>query len=123
MRALLAAVILIASTNPAWAVYKCKNQYGRTVYQEVPCESTESAGEKIDATPARPHEKLTLREERPISVGMTSEEVREAWGRPSDINRTISKHGTREQWVYKVGLYGAKYVYLEDGIVTTIQTN
>lgn len=51
-------------------------------------------------------------------VGMTSEEVRNSiWGEPREINKTTTKYGVREQWVY----YGNRYIYFEDGIVTTIQ--
>jgi ribosomal protein L37AE/L43A len=52
-----------------------------------------------------------------ISIGDTSEMVREAWGVPEDINRTITAYGTSEQWVYG----GGCYVYFENGKVTTIQ--
>lgn len=51
-------------------------------------------------------------------IGMTAEEVKKStWGEPETINKTTTKYGTREQWVY--GLH--KYVYLENGIVTAIQ--
>lgn len=53
-----------------------------------------------------------------IRIGMTARMVRESWGRPNDINRTITATGVREQWVYG----GGRYVYLEDGVVVTIQT-
>ncbi|KKC46959.1 hypothetical protein VE23_07110 [Paenibacillus sp. D9] len=46
------------------------------------------------------------------------EEVLEStWGKPSKINKTTTKYGVHEQWVY----YGGRYVYLEDGVVTLIQ--
>jgi hypothetical protein len=47
---------------------------------------------------------------------MTKDMVREAWGRPEDINRTTNAYGTSEQWVY-----GYSYVYFDDDICTTIQ--
>lgn len=51
-------------------------------------------------------------------IGMTAEEVKNStWGEPEKINKTTTKYGVIEQWVY----YGYKYVYLEDGIVTAIQ--
>lgn len=51
-------------------------------------------------------------------VGMTADEVREStWGRPQKINKTTTKYGVDEQWVYP----NYKYIYLEDGIVTAIQ--
>ena len=52
------------------------------------------------------------------SIGMTSEEVRASrWGDPEKINTTTTANGTSEQWVYSSG----NYVYLDNGIVTTIQ--
>lgn len=54
-----------------------------------------------------------------IYVGMTAEQVRAAWGRPYDINRTTTANSTNEQWVMHE--MGGSYVYFEDGICTTIQ--
>ncbi|MEI6132274.1 MAG: zinc ribbon domain-containing protein [Bacillota bacterium] len=51
-------------------------------------------------------------------IGMTAEEVRNStWGSPEDINTTRTEFGVDEQWCYP----SSKYIYLEDGIVTTIQ--
>ncbi len=53
-----------------------------------------------------------------INIGMTSVEVQSScWGKPRKVNQTITASGNHEQWVY-----GGGYVYLEDGIVTSIQT-
>ena len=50
-------------------------------------------------------------------IGMTKEEVlNSSWGRPESINRTITDSGVSEQWVY----YN-RYVYIENGVVTSIQ--
>lgn len=39
------------------------------------------------------------------------------WGIPKKINRTKTQYGVYEQWCY----YGNRYIYFEDGIVTSIQ--
>lgn len=52
-----------------------------------------------------------------VLIGMTSTQCREAWGSPKTINRTTSRYGVREQWVYA----GSRYLYFENGILTTIQ--
>ena len=53
-----------------------------------------------------------------VYIGMTKEEVlAEGWGRPIDINKTTTTYGVSEQWIY----YDYKYLYFEDGILTTIQ--
>lgn len=52
------------------------------------------------------------------AIGMTADEVRESkWGKPQKVNKTTTKYGVDEQWVYP----NYKYIYLEDGIVTAIQ--
>ena len=52
------------------------------------------------------------------SIGMTSKEVRASrWGSPDDVNKTTTASGITEQWVYSSG----KYIYLDNGVVTTIQ--
>lgn len=50
-------------------------------------------------------------------IGMTSEEVKNStWGEPEDINKDTYSWGTKEQWCYPDN----KYIYIEDGIVTSI---
>lgn len=51
-------------------------------------------------------------------IGMTKTEVEKSiWGKPNKINRTKTNYGTYEQWCYN----NNKYIYFEDGIVTSIQ--
>jgi hypothetical protein len=54
---------------------------------------------------------------RKIRTGMTTEQVKEAWGKPEKINETITRFGRHEQWVYGIG----QYLYFEDGRLTAIQ--
>ena len=52
-----------------------------------------------------------------LLIGMTKKQAELSWGKPDKINTTESAYSTKEQWVYGLG----KYVYFEDGILTTIQ--
>lgn len=53
------------------------------------------------------------------AIGMSEYEASNTmWGRPESINRTETRHGTREQWVYG----GGRYLYLENGRVTAISS-
>lgn len=54
---------------------------------------------------------------REVYIGMSAKAAKLSWGTPLDINRTITKYGTHEQWVYG----GGNNLYFEDGILTTIQ--
>jgi hypothetical protein len=44
--------------------------------------------------------------------------LKSCWGKPKTINQTITARGRHEQWVYNGG-----YLYLENGVVTSIQTS
>lgn len=48
-----------------------------------------------------------------LKVGITAEKARRILGNPRDINRSA---GGREQWCYPQG-----YVYIENGIVSSLQ--
>lgn len=52
-----------------------------------------------------------------IRIGMTKDMCMDAWGSPSDINKTTGSFGVHEQWVYGLN----SYVYFENGVITTIQ--
>lgn len=51
-----------------------------------------------------------------LKIGFTKQMCKDAWGEPLEINKTINKYGTYEQWVYK-----NSYLYFENGKLTTIQ--
>lgn len=62
--------------------------------------------------------KEKIKEKKEPQIGMTSDEIRKStWGEPKDINKTTTKYGVHEQWVYGNG----RYIYLDDGVVTAIQ--
>ena len=52
-----------------------------------------------------------------VFIGMTAEECIRAWGSPEKVNTTDTARGHHSQWVYP----GGRYVYFEDGILTTVQ--
>jgi len=56
-----------------------------------------------------------------IWLGMDAEQLELSWGRPTDINCTVSAYGVHEQWVYRYSST-TRFVYLEDGFVTSWQT-
>lgn len=57
-----------------------------------------------------------------IVLGMTAEDARRSWGSPTKINASIGGYGKHEQWVYERGRYRTQYVYVENGVVTSMQT-
>lgn len=54
--------------------------------------------------------------ERHIVIGMNKNMVKDAWGDPDHINTTQGTYGVHEQWVY-----GKRYIYFKNGIVTSKQ--
>lgn len=66
---------------------------------------------------------IGLSEGRKIGIGMKNVEVIYSLGYPNDINSSTADSGTWEQWVYGNPIYGANYVYLDNGVVTSYQEN
>lgn len=129
-----------ASKDNEYIIFKTKEIEYKMVYQPIDpiLEANivrDSFFQKLDYTHVWMHagEKETLAFKRPKDsdklngatsittepkIGMTSEEVRNsAWGEPKKINKTTYLWGTVEQWCYT----NQKYVYIENGIVTSIQ--
>jgi hypothetical protein len=52
-----------------------------------------------------------------IWIGMTEEMLLDSWGQPKDINSTVTRYGSRKQYVYDLG----QYVYVENGKVEAWQ--
>lgn len=52
-----------------------------------------------------------------VVLGMSKEMCKTAWGEPIDINKTILKGLTNEQWVYGY----ATYLYFDNGVLSGIQ--
>jgi hypothetical protein len=52
-----------------------------------------------------------------VKVGMRETEVICSWGRPDHVNKTESRAGSSDQWVYERG-----YVYLRGGRVTSVRS-
>ena len=55
--------------------------------------------------------------DRKVQIGMTTEHVMAAWGRPLKVNETIRATSRDEQWIYP----GSVYLYFTNGTLTTIQ--
>lgn len=54
-----------------------------------------------------------------VRIGMTKEQVyTSCWGKPRKVNETVTAGGQHEQWVYGTG-----YIYLDNGVVRSIQTS
>lgn len=120
--------------------YKCTVD-GKTVYQQTRCEGgsqvntsgagaadpTSSAAQQTQREIAAMKRKQQVDEavlQGKVFIGMTGAEVMRSWGRPSKINRTLTVGRASEQWIYRRGKVGEdQYVYLDDGVVTTIQSS
>lgn len=53
----------------------------------------------------------------PIMIGDFSSKVLENYGKPTTVNRTVTKYGVNEQWVYADGVY----IYFENDLVVAWQ--
>lgn len=113
---------------------------GRAVYQQQRCDggrqvntsgagkadpnSTESIKMRNDVEYIKWRDKVNEAIGRGrVMVGMTADDVVRSWGQPEKINRTLTANVTREQWVYRGPRIGSdQYVYVENGVVVTLQS-
>jgi hypothetical protein len=140
IKTIAAAALLTLATAPAWAVNKCTGPDGAVVFQDAPCAGKGEVVRVTGAGQADPSsqgaqywqreaakQKRTAAAEqniaqRKVAIGMNADEVVASWGRPSKINKTITASGTSEQWVYEGAKFRHQYVYLDNGLVRTIQS-
>lgn len=146
----LCAAAAVAAVVPAYAANKCVVG-GKVVYQDAPCEGGKqvnlsgagtadpgaqgssyyrregarlAAQEKAEAAAkARGETMQNAIAKREVVVGMTDDEVRRSWGDPTRVNISVSSRGHTEQWVYDRGGSRAQYVYLDNGVVSSIQSS
>jgi hypothetical protein len=64
----------------------------------------------------------TLVEEKKIAAGMNPQQVRDSWGEPETIEKTLVKWKESQKWIYgNILLDNDKYVLFEDGFVVDFQ--
>lgn len=56
-------------------------------------------------------------EDGQVWIGMTKAQAQLAWGEPNSVNRTTTRRGVLEQWVYGSG----SYLYFANGVLTSYQ--
>jgi hypothetical protein len=120
--------LLISATPAGWAMNKCTGQDNKVVFQDLPCDASAKKDEKIVVqAPPSPltAEQLQIRAavaSGKVSVGMTEQQVRSSWGEPTKTNVTTGSYGRHEQWIYDRGNFVSQYVYLQNGVVTGVQS-
>jgi hypothetical protein len=97
------------------------NNTGNSINNTEPAISLTKSAIKIKKNhPDWPNDICNIIGDKKISIGMTSTQVKAAWGRPYKINTTDTAYGTREQWVMSDS-YNSSYLYFDNGILKSIQ--
>ncbi len=136
---LICALACVVSL-PAWAVYKCRDPGGNTVFQDTPCadgggslkigappsfgtadDSGLQPGPRFEAQNARHREAINagIVAGEPV-IGMTRAQLDLAMGPPTTVNGGNYSGERRDQIIYRRS-GGTVYVYTENGFVTAIQ--
>lgn len=135
-------ILLLLSSVVSAKTYKC-DLNGKKAYQMQPC--SEGEGAEIDVIDKQPvvtkaekamrnksdqqmslfrkrRAAAQLAAETGVAVGMTKQQVRHSLGKPDKINS--SQYGLssqRDQWVYYHVIKDTRYIYFENGVVTSQQ--
>ncbi|MCZ7607820.1 MAG: hypothetical protein M5U25_17490 [Planctomycetota bacterium] len=110
----------------AEAERKAKNE--RDVYERTEKAAKQEAEAKeadrlrrIESQPESVRELILAHQ---VTLGMTAEQVELSWGPPHTKNRTVTKYGVSEQWVYGYADRWSdttRYLYFDDDILTSWQ--
>lgn len=113
----LVVATAVASLAPisALALNKCMVN-GKTVYQDAPC-----GLDSQKAEPVKVWDNRLVDGGGKVHIGMAEEDVLRAWGKPDHVNTTISKGGVSKQLVYGTS-NRRQYLYIREGVLTTIQS-
>lgn len=95
--------------------YDCKKPSDAAEYEKE-CK-TDERNKCLAKLPGLTEPDRRLIEEGRISIGMTKEEVRCSYGEPVQANRSETRGGTFEQWIYGSTETGAVYLYFENGVL------
>ena len=130
------AVFAILASTSALALNKCKDKQGKVIYTDFPCEGAMSinlsgAGHYDPGSPGTAQalkerlrvEKLISIENGQVALGMKADDVINSWGKPTKINSSVGSYGRHEQWVYDRGNFNSQYVYVDNGVVTSVQSS
>jgi len=144
MKRAAALVLCAAAASPVLAVNKCILVDGKVIYQDAPCATAAKPGEAVNlsgageanlasqgAQQARRDVEKAARAERvalaiargQVFVGMGADEVVMSWGHPTRVNVSVGSYGRHEQWVYDRGRFRSQFVYLQNWIVSAIQSS
>ena len=110
----IAHIDLILSLDPSNETAKTlSTQYSALAFAQT----TAEVNAYIKSLPTEAETKA-LAKTKGIDLGMTTQQVLDsAWGKPEDINKTVTMNGTHEQWCYS----GNNYLYFDNGILTSLQ--
>lgn len=110
---------LILAFNPNNDAAKTlKTQYQADLEAKIAAEAKVKAEADAKAKAQSEADAKALAKTQGVRIGMTQQQVLDSnWGRPNKINKTVTKYGTHEQWVYG----GNNYLYFDNGILTSIQ--
>lgn len=120
LAALLVVLIPLTIYEQTWGSTAKRRLSEASLSAALDSRRTEAA--EAEAKAHRDFIRLAIMEKR-VEIGMTAGQVREAWGQPTSINRTVTAGSTHEQWVYRRGSAMSSYVYLDDGVVQSFQVS
>jgi hypothetical protein len=110
--------LLTAAVTAHAETWRCIDSAGRTykASQKVPSDRCKLVSK--DSPYAGTVEPVFATKPEP-RIGMSQRDIlsNTSWGQPNGVHRTTTQSGVHEQWVY----YGSRYLYFENGILTTIQ--
>lgn len=134
---LLIALCFAPLLAAAQDVYRCVGPGGQVVFQQAACPAGKGgpievrqanvvegnpAGEsQVRAQAERSQTVRSAQARGQVMQGMTTSEMQQVMGHARVVNTDSGTGGVRQQHVYR-GADGTRYVYTENGVVTSMQS-
>lgn len=80
------------------------------------------ARQQADETQAHQQRVADAIAQKKVFAGMTAAQATESWGEPHNVNASVGSFGKHEQWVYYRNGLPRQYIYIENGVVRSMQT-
>ena len=141
--AIFTLILAFAYSAEAEALYKCKGagMFDTPVWTNTPCKSKSDILEtrnlrilppmqKPEEKPiAKEHGNLTtekaekLIESKKLAVGMSKKDVVRSWGKPDEIDTSLTEKGKFDVLIYHRGSKKSQYVFIsEQGVVSNVKS-
>ncbi|NWF36064.1 hypothetical protein [Mariprofundus sp. KV] len=135
----LSLIFVVVGSADAAGLYKCKGPgvFDTPVWTNTPCQNKSDILETKNLKEYPRSKKPTVKEHgdltaekaeklirlKKVAIGMSRKDVVRSWGKPDEIDSTLSEKGKSDLMIYHRGSAKSQYVFMnEQGVVSSVKS-